>query len=201
MKHKFTIKTTMLILLLCRISIVISQEWQFSVESDALEGYGITSNVTELSNGNLLIPCNHSIRNNPEEYATTSPSIILLSKDGKELARNIFFRPGYCLMSYGQSFEKNNSLYYLTTYTPEHTQNCFNNFMNYENPPSDAKLVLMKLDNQLNVEETYEHSWPVDTYEDHGVHGNYILMDSAVTYIFSQPLRRTIILLEHIGKV
>ncbi|MBQ3595089.1 MAG: T9SS type A sorting domain-containing protein, partial [Bacteroidales bacterium] len=151
------------------IKITFSQEWQFSIESDTLEGYGFTSNVTELSNGNLLMPCNHAFRYNPHEHATICPSIILLSKDGKELARNDFFRPGYCLMSHGQAFEKNNSLYYLTTYTPEHTQNCFNNhFENSDNPPSDGKLVLMKLDDQLNMEECYEHSWPVDTYEDHG---------------------------------
>ena len=156
-------------ILLCRISTTFSQEWQFSIESDTLEGYGFTSNVTELSNGNLLMPCNHAFRYNPHEHATICPSIILLSKDGKELARNDFFRPGYCLMSHGQAFEKNNSLYYLTTYTPEHTQNCFNNhFENSDNPPSDGKLVLMKLDDQLNMEECYEHSWPVDTYEDHG---------------------------------
>ncbi|MBE6343333.1 MAG: hypothetical protein E7065_08075, partial [Lentimicrobiaceae bacterium] len=151
-------------ILLCRISTTFSQEWQFSIESDTLEGYGFTSNVTELSNGNLLMPCNHAFRYNPHEHATICPSIILLSKDGKELARNDFFRPGYCLMSHGQAFEKNNSLYYLTTYTPEHTQNCFNNhFENSDNPPSDGKLVLMKLDDQLNMEECYEHSWPVDT--------------------------------------
>ncbi len=151
------------------IKITYSQEWQFSIESDTLEGYGFTSNVIELSNGNLLMPCNHAFRYNPHEHATICPSIILLSKDGKELARNDFFRPGYCLMSHGQAFEKNNSLYYLTTYTPEHTQNCFNNhFENSDNPPSDGKLVLMKLDDQLNMEECYEHSWPVDTYEDHG---------------------------------
>jgi len=99
-------------ILLCRISTTFSQEWQFSIESDTLEGYGFTSNVTELSNGNLLMPCNHAFRYNPHEHATICPSIILLSKDGKELARNDFFRPGYCLMSHGQAFEKNNSLYY-----------------------------------------------------------------------------------------
>ena len=159
----------MLILLICRISTTFSQEWQFSIEPDSLEGYVFYENVTELSNGNLLIPCSHAIRNTPQEYGTMSPSIMLLSRDGEELARNYFFRPGYCTISFGQVFEKDNALYYLTAYTPEHTKNCFNNhFENSDNPPSDGKLVLMKLDNQLNMEECYEHSWPVDTYEDHG---------------------------------
>ena len=151
------------------IKITYSQEWQFSIEPDSLEGYVFYENVTELSNGNLLIPCSHAIRNTPQEYGTMSPSIMLLSRDGEELARNYFFRPGYCTISFGQVFEKDNALYYLTAYTPEHTKNCFNNhFENSDNPPSDGKLVLMKLDDQLNMEECYEHSWPVDTYEDHG---------------------------------
>ena len=166
--HKFIIKTTMLILLLCRISVVISQEWQFSITEDSLETYRLMDNVVELSNSNLLMPTSYYLRSSPQESYTISPSVMLLSKDGMELARNNFFRPGYCAISIDQVFEKDNSIYYLTTYTPEHTQNSFNNFMNYDNPPSDAKLVLMKLDNQLNIEETYEHSWPVDTYEDHG---------------------------------
>ena len=151
------------------INSTFSQEWQFSIEPDSLEGYAFYENVTELSNGNLLIPCSHAIRNTPQEYGTMSPSIMLLSRDGEELARNYFFRPGYCTISFGQVFEKDNALYYLTAYTPEHTKNCFNNhFENSDNPPSDGKLVLMKLDEQLNMEECYEHSWPVDTYEDHG---------------------------------
>ena len=165
----FIYKTTIMFLLLCRINIIFSQEWQHAIEADTLEYYAFCENATELSNGNLIIPTGYFIRGSLQEtHYSVSPSTILLSKDGKELARNNFFRPGYCTISIGQAFEKDNNIYYLTTYSPEHRQESFNYFMNYDNPPSDAKLVLMKLDDELNLVESYEHSWPIDVFEDHG---------------------------------
>ncbi|MBR6774996.1 MAG: hypothetical protein IKM23_04715, partial [Bacteroidales bacterium] len=64
--------TRKIILLTVLMSLVVinstfSQEWQFSIEPDSLEGYVFYENVTELSNGNLLIPCSHAIRNTPQE--------------------------------------------------------------------------------------------------------------------------------------
>ena len=165
----FIYKTTIMFLLLCRINVVFSQEWQCSIVADDLEYYDFLDQITELSNGNLLIPTGHYIRESTQEYwYSLSPAVTLLSEDGEILAQNNFFRPGYCTMSINYTFENNGNKYLLTTYSPEHSTGSFNHFENYDNPPSDAKLVLMKLDDQLNVEESYEHSWPIDTYEDHG---------------------------------
>ena len=159
----------MLILLLCRINITFSQEWQHKMLlTDPLEYYQYFA-VKESSDGNLMTSAKHFIRASVEEYwYSVSPAVILLSEKGEELARNNFFRPGYCTIGSVHLFERNNCYYLLTSYTPEHSPGSFNHFENYENPPSDGKLVLMKLDDQLNMEECYEHSWPVDTYEDHG---------------------------------
>ena len=167
--NKFIIKTAMLILLLCRINITFSQEWQHKMLlTDPLEYYQYFA-VKESSDGNLMTSAKHFIRASVEEYwYSVSPAVILLSEKGEELARNNFFRPGYCTIGSVHLFERNNCYYLLTSYTPEHSPGSFNHFENYENPPSDGKLVLMKLDDQLNMEECYEHSWPVDTYEDHG---------------------------------
>ena len=167
--NKFIIKTAMLILLLCRINITFSQEWQHKMLlTDSLEYYQYFA-VKESSDGNLMTSAKHFIRASVEEYwYSVSPAVILLSEKGEELARNNFFRPGYCTIGSVHLFERNNCYYLLTSYTPEHSPGSFNHFENYENPPSDGKLVLMKLDDQLNMEECYEHSWPVDTYEDHG---------------------------------
>ena len=166
---KFIVKTTVLILLICRISITFSQEWQHKMLlTDPLEYYQYFA-VKESSDGNLMTSAKHFIRASVEEYwYSVSPAVILLSEKGEELARNNFFRPGYCTIGSVHLFERNNCYYLLTSYTPEHSPGSFNHFENYENPPSDGKLVLMKLDDQLNMEECYEHSWPVDTYEDHG---------------------------------
>ncbi|MBQ8223532.1 MAG: T9SS type A sorting domain-containing protein [Bacteroidales bacterium] len=167
--HKFTIKTTMLILLFCKISIVFSQEWQYKMSITEPIEYYRCFNIRELSDGNLISSANHYIRASTEEYwYSESPAVILLSKDGKELAHNNFFRPGYCTVSFGYTFEKDNYYYHLTTYSPEHFPGSFNHFENYDNPPSDAKLSLLKLDKELNLVESYDHSWPIDTYEDHG---------------------------------
>ena len=159
----------MLILLLCRINITFSQEWQHKMLlTDSLEYYQYFA-VKESSDGNLMTSAKHFIRASVEEHwYSVSPAVILLSEKGEELARNNFFRPGYCTIGSVHLFERNNCYYLLTSYTPEHSPGSFNHFENYENPPSDGKLVLMKLDDQLNMEECYEHSWPVDTYEDHG---------------------------------
>ncbi len=167
--NKFIIKTAMLILLICRINITFSQEWQHKMLlTDPLEYYQYFA-VKESSDGNLMTSAKHFIRASVEEYwYSVSPAAILLSEKGEELARNNFFRPGYCTIGSVHLFERNNCYYLLTSYTPEHSPGSFNHFENYENPPSDGKLVLMKLDDQLNMEECYEHSWPVDTYEDHG---------------------------------
>ena len=167
--NKFIIKTAMLILLLCRINITFSQEWQHKMLlTDPLEYYQYFA-VKESSDGNLMTSAKHFIRASVEEYwYSVSPAVILLSEKGEELARNNFFRPGYCTIGSVHLFERNNCYYLLTSYTPEHSPGSFNHFENYENPPSDGKLTLMKLDDQLNMEECYEHSWPVDTYEDHG---------------------------------
>ena len=167
--NKFIIKTAMLILLLCRINITYSQEWQHKMLlTDPLEYYQYFA-VKESSDGNLMTSAKHFIRASVEEYwYSVSPAVILLSEKGEELARNNFFRPGYCTIGSVHLFERNNCYYLLTSYTPEHSPGSFNHFENYENPPSDGKLTLMKLDDQLNMEECYEHSWPVDTYEDHG---------------------------------
>ncbi len=167
--NKFIIKTAMLILLLCRINITFSQEWQHKMLlTDPLEYYQYFA-VKESSDGNLMTSAKHFIRASVEEYwYSVSPAVILLSEKGEELARNNFFRPGYCTIGSVHLFERNNCYYLLTSYTPEHSPGSFNHFENYENPPSDGKLVLMKLDDQLNMEECYEHSWPVDTYEDYG---------------------------------
>ena len=159
----------MLILLLCRINITFSQEWQHKMLlTDPLEYYQYFA-VKESSDGNLMTSAKHFIRASVEEYwYSVSPAVILLSEKGEELARNNFFRPGYCTIGSVHLFERNNCYYLLTSYTPEHSPGSFNHFENSDNPPSDGKLVLMKLDDQLNMEECYEHSWPVDTYEDHG---------------------------------
>ena len=122
-----------------------------------------------LSNGNIGVASSLFYRSGYGDFYSAHPAVMILSPDGKELARNSFFREGYTTMSYTPYlFENNGNLYALSTYSPEHDSLSFNHFLNYDNPPTDAKLVLSKLDNELNLLECYEHSFPIDTFENRG---------------------------------
>ena len=56
-------------------------------------------------------------------------------------------------------------LFSLSTYSPDHVFTFLNYFQNFNNPPSDAIIALYELDDDLNVIESREHSFPIDTYE------------------------------------
>ena len=158
----------LLTLLFYGVNSIFSQEWQVVTETNYLttEAYS-SGGVIELSNGNLLSSAEYYIKSEPQEYYySVSPAIRLFSGNGEIIAQNNFFQAGYCISGCSQYvFEKDNNVYLLTAYSPEHTPDSFNNFANFDNPPCDAKLVLFKLDNQLNLEKMYEHSWPIDTFE------------------------------------
>ena len=149
---------------------VFSQEWEWQWMSEYGEQntkYYSPIGFMELSNGDLLAPAIYLSRGSSQEYYySESPGVMLFSEDGNLLTQKNFFRPGYCISGSAQYvFEKENKFYLLTTYSPEHTPGSYNHFKNYDNPPSDANLSLLKLDSQLNVEEVYDNSWPIDTYE------------------------------------
>ncbi len=150
---------------LIKINDVFSQVWETKDIATEMD-YHSFKDVYEQSDGDLICPTNYFIKSSSFDVSySRSPGVVMLNKNGEEIARNNFFRPGYCTLSHSHIFEKDNSIYYLTTYSPEHTPGTFNNFANYDNPPTDAKLSLFKLDNQLDIEEIYEHSWPIDTFQ------------------------------------
>ncbi len=166
---KFIYKTTIMFLLLCRINIVSSQEWEFFMDSYIESPY--TRNFTdaiELSDGSIVI--NSPFKLPIEGHATVPhPGLVKISADGTELARNNYFRPAYCSISYNQILEnENGELFALMTYSPDHEKLSENYFMNFDNPPANAILGLYKLDDELNIVESYEHSFPIDTTENFG---------------------------------
>ena len=168
MKRKIFTVATLFTLLFCGVKVINSQEWQYVIETDdnTTEYYSPVDFI-ELSNGNLISPAIYLSRGSSQEYFySESPAAMLFSGDGELISQKNFFRPGYCISHSEQFvFEKDNELYFLTTYSPEHTPGSYNHFSNYDNPPTDAKLSLLKLDSQLNVEKMYEHSWEIDTFE------------------------------------
>ena len=147
------------------------QEWEYAIE------YNVYSNpemihqycAYEMSNGNIMVcsaRCFQSGMGNGNFYPP-HPAMITLSPDGELLAQNDFFKPGYWGASYFPYVFENNDgeLFALMSYSPDHDTAYFNYYQNYDNPPEDAILGLYKLDDQLQIEESHEYSYPIDNYE------------------------------------
>ena len=161
---------TIMLTLFCGVS-MISQEWEFFMDSYIESPY--TRNFTdaiELSDGSIVI--NSPFKLPIEGHATVPhPGLVKISADGTELVRNNYFRPAYCSISYNQILEnEDGELFTLMTYSPDHERLSDNYFKNFDNPPTNAILGLYKIDDELNIVESYEHSFPIDTTENFGFH-------------------------------
>ena len=146
------------------------QEWEYFIpyqpsDSEMTRQYC----AYELSDGRIIVSA--SFLYNVGSYAAGYPfypphnALVALSPEGEELAQNNYLKPGYWGSSYNPYVFENESgeLFMLTTYSPDHESRYFNYFLNYDNPPTDAILGLYKLDDNLEIVESYEYSFPVDT--------------------------------------
>ena len=175
--------------LLCCGDSVFSQEWEaiceYSLDNDTCAF--LYDDVTELSNGRFLVNSSMPYKSGVGDFYSNQPALALLSSSGKEIVRKDYFRPGYCTTSNGWTFEnKDGELFLLTTYSPDHDFTYFNYFKNYDNPPSDSKICLYKLNEDLSVAKCYEHSYPIDTYEANTMEWEYTPNElSGRIYMFS----------------
>ena len=144
-----------------------AQEWQHSIEysmndDECFELY----DAIEMINGNIALSSIFYYKSGAGDFYSAQPAVTLLSANGQEMVRKDYFRPGYCTTSYAPYlFENNGRLFALMTYSPDHDSTYFNYFKNYDNPPADAVLGLYKLDSDLDIEESFEHSYVIDTFE------------------------------------
>ncbi|MBQ8223299.1 MAG: T9SS type A sorting domain-containing protein [Bacteroidales bacterium] len=157
------------ILSIVLVDSMMSQEWEFKTDSGLDHPYYRNfTDAIELQDGNIVVntPLNFNI---PGHASVPHPGLMKISTDGTELARNNYFRPSYCSISYNQILEnEEGELFALMTYSPDHERSSENYFMNFDNPPSEAVLGLYKLDEELNIVESYEHYIPIDTTENFG---------------------------------
>ncbi len=150
---------------LCGINLN-SQEWEFQMDTQIDYPYHRKFNdAIELQDGSIVVNTPITL-NIPSHASVPHPGLVKISADGTELARNNFFRPAYCSISYNQILEnENGELFALMTYSPDHERLSENYFKNFDNPPANAILGLYKLDDELNIVESYEHYIPIDTTE------------------------------------
>ena len=162
---------TLLALLILFGAKAFGQEWEYSIEYNVYSNPEMTHQYCayEMSNGNIMVcsaRCFQSGMGNGNFYPP-HPAMITLSPDGELLAQNDFFKPGYWGASYFPYVFENNDgeLFALMSYSPDHDTAYFNYYQNYDNPPEDAIIGLYKLNNQLQIEESHEYSYPTDNYE------------------------------------
>ena len=147
----------------------VAQEWEYSIPYQTSDAEMTRQYCAyEMSDGRIIVSA--SFLYNIGSYSYLYPfypphnALVALSSEGEELAQNNYLKPGYWGSSYNPYvFEnENGELFMLTTYSPDHNA-YFNYFLNYDNPPTDAILGLYKLDEDLEIVESHEHSFPVDT--------------------------------------
>ena len=150
---------------LCGINLN-SQEWEFFVDTQIDYPYHRKFNdAIELQDGSIVVNTPITL-NIPSHASVPHPGLVKISADGTELARTNYFRPAYCSISYNQILEnEDGELFTLMTYSPDHERLSDNYFKNFDNPPTNAILGLYKLDDELNIVESYEHYIPIDTTE------------------------------------
>ena len=146
------------------------QEWEYTIPFQSSDAEMTRQYCAyEMSDGRIIVSA--SFLYNIGSYAVGYPfypphnALVALSPDGEELAQNNYVKPGYWGSSYNPYVFENESgeLFMLTTYSPDHVSCYFNYFLNYDNPPTDAILGLYKLDDDLEIIESHEYSFPVDT--------------------------------------
>ena len=153
------------LMFLCGINLNC-QEWEFFMDTYADSPYYRKfTDAIELQDGSIVVNSTFEL---PIEghYPVPHQGLVKISADGNEIVRNNYFRPAYCSVSYNQILEnKDGELFTLMTYSPDHEKLSDNYFQNFDNPPTNAILGLYKLDDQLNITESYEHYIPIDTTE------------------------------------
>ena len=144
-----------------------AQEWEYTIPYKSSDSIMTRQYCAyEMSDGRVIVSANF-LYNDHSNHPFYPPhnALVALSPQGEELARKDYFREGYWGSSYNPYVFENESgeVFMLTTYAPDHNTAYFNYFLNYDNPPTDAILGLYKLDDQLQVVESYEYSFPIDT--------------------------------------
>ena len=151
---------------------VFSQEWEAVYYSDEIISGCDYLEAVELSNGYVLVSSLNyplDVFDFPVDLSSvvhsTQPKLSLISPDGEELYSNVYFKHGLCETTTPYLFEKDDEMYFLTSYSPDHDIDSKNYFKNYDNIPTESIIGLYKLDEMLNVTEAYEHTYPIDTFE------------------------------------
>ena len=136
-----------------------AQEWTYTSDYDSNEHpHVVFRDAWQKSNGGCIVSA-YDVRH---QYMT-QPMLVTLSLDGTELARESFVKPAFVALPPHVVFNGEGETFALMAYHPDYESGTVNYFLNFDNPPDQAILGLYKLDEQLNILESHEHTFAVDT--------------------------------------
>ena len=165
-----------------------AQEWEYVDEFSYSDNECMVSfDATELSDGTIAVSSVHYFKSGEGDFYSYHSAARKLSANGELLAEKSHFRESYFSPNIPYLIENpNGGLYMLATYSPDHDYTYFNYFKNYDNPPDKAIIGLYKLDENLDIEESYEHDFVIDTFEKHDSQWNWLPNHySGQIYVFS----------------
>lgn len=145
----------------------IAQEWEIAHEY----AYSDTCifnyyEAKEMANGNIAVESYMAYKSGVGDFYSLQPAVAVIEpENGYRSMHQSYFKPGYYTSNIPYVFEKDDTLYLLATYTPDHDFTYFNYHRNYEEQHDYAILGLYKLDNDLDIVESYETRMVIDTFE------------------------------------
>ena len=164
------------------------QEWEYADEFSYSDNECMVNfDATELSDGTIAVSSVHYYKSGEGDFYSYHSAARKLTANGELLAEKSHFRESYFSPNIPYLIENpNGGLYMLATYSPDHDYTYFNYFKNYDNPPDKAIIGLYKLDNNLDIEASYEHDFVIDTFEKHDSQWNWLPNQySGQIYVFS----------------
>ena len=142
-----------------------AQEWEHSCDFSSDTICYQNHDAYELNSGSIIVK-----RFVSPHIASAScwVDLSLLTPDGNLVAHNELFKPAFWNFNMHFLTNADNELFVLTSYSPDHDYETPNYFMNFDTVPDYAILGLYKLDDNLQVVQSMEHQFSIDTFEMRG---------------------------------
>ena len=144
------------------------QEWVYSQEFDYSVDALYFLEPFELSDGRILVSCTNNHINDCGVYVYPIPALMALDSEGTRIAYSEYYKEGF-FGSHPLVLEnESGETFILMNYSPDHDTCSLNYFQNFDPPIDYCILGLYKLNDNLNIAESYELEIPIDTFEYQG---------------------------------
>ena len=143
------------------------QEWEYTHEYAYSDTCVFSySEASELTNGNIAVASTMAYKSGVGDFYSLQPAVAVIKPSQNPFCeQQSYFKPGFYGSNIPYVFEKNDTLYLLATYTPDHDFTYFNYHRNYEEQHDYSILGLYQLDNHLDIADNYETRIAIDTFE------------------------------------